>query len=188
MDHDVRIRHITEGDWDDIVALEAGTYADGALSEGRAALRSRARSSPATCFVLEVGRQLAGYVLSLPYPVGQYPDLDREEEVVFHSRNLHLHDLVVGEAHRGDGLAGELLRRVTTAACAKRYQRISLVSVGGSEGFWSARGFHALREIALPASYGPDAVYMSMPVAADPRPDRRGPSTIRRADHPRMTK
>jgi GNAT superfamily N-acetyltransferase len=164
MANDVRIRHIREDDWDGIVALEAGAYTDSALSEERAALESRARASPATCFVLDFEQRMAGYVLALPYPRFQYPDLSRMEEVAFRSRNLHLHDLVIAEGFRGRGLAKQLLQHLTATAGSRSYERISLIAVGGSETFWSANGFNAHREVELSKGYGADAVYMSKPV------------------------
>ncbi|MFF2963494.1 GNAT family N-acetyltransferase [Streptomyces sp. NPDC057963] len=173
MIHDVRIRHISEGDWDGITALEAGVYAKDGLSEGRAALRSKAHASPATCFALDVERRLAGYLLALPYPVSEYPDLNRTEGVVFHSRNLHLHDLVVAEESRGRGLAKRLLRHVMGTAAAKGYEEISLVAVSGSDTFWSANGYTARHEVAPPAGYGADAVYMSRTVPGGGRTGKK---------------
>jgi ribosomal protein S18 acetylase RimI-like enzyme len=164
MGHDVRIRHISDGDWSGIVALEASAYTDSALSEDRAALESRARASPATCFVLDCVQQIAGYLLALPYPMLQYPDLTRPEEIIFRSRNLHLHDLVIAENFRGRGLAKQLLHHLTATAGSKKYERISLIAVAGSETFWSANGYNAHHEVALPKSYGANAVYMSKAV------------------------
>ncbi|MCX4677181.1 GNAT family N-acetyltransferase [Streptomyces sp. NBC_01433] len=163
---DMRVRHIRDSDWDGIVALEAGAYTDSSLSEGRAALESRAWASPATCFVLEGGlpegeRRIAGYVLALPYPMYQYPDLARSEDVIFRSRNLHLHDLVIAEEFRGRGLAKRLLRPLTESARSMSYERISLIAVEGNESFWSANGYHPHPHVTLPGTYGTDAVYMS---------------------------
>jgi len=168
MGHGVRIRHISDGDWDGIVALEASAYTDNALSEERAALESRARSSPSTCFVLDFEERLAGYVLALPYPMFQYPDLTRVEESAFHSRNLHLHDLVIAEGLRRRGFARQLLHQLTVTARSSMYERISLIAVGGSETFWSANGYDAHHEVALPGSYGTNAVYMSRAVQRGP--------------------
>ncbi|WP_406277757.1 GNAT family N-acetyltransferase [Embleya sp. NBC_00896] len=164
MASDVHIRRITDDDWNGIVALEAGAYTDSALSEERAALESRARASPATCFVLECDRRLAGYVLALPYPMFRYPDPTRREEIAFRSPNLHLHDLVIAENLRGRGLAKRLLRHLTTTAGSRAHERISLIAVGGSETFWSTNGYKAHHEVELPSSYGPNAVYMSRAV------------------------
>jgi ribosomal protein S18 acetylase RimI-like enzyme len=157
----IRIRQISECDWDGIAALEAGTYSGSGLSEGRVALESRAYASPATCFVLEAGQQVAGYVLSLPYPEFQYPDLTRAEKLSFHSPNLHLHDLVIADDFRGRGFGKRLLHHLTETAEAKMYRRISLVAVGGSNTFWSANGYHAHPELTLPGGYGANALYMS---------------------------
>jgi GNAT superfamily N-acetyltransferase len=162
MTRNVRVRRIADGDWDEIVVLEAATYAARGLSEGRAALESKARVSPATCFALDVGPRLAGYLLALPYPEGAFPGLAQRERVVFASRKLHLHDLVIAEDLRGRGLGKRLFGELTTGARGQGYEQISLVAVGGSDTFWSANGFTARDGIADPAGYGPDSVYMTM--------------------------
>lgn len=169
---ETRIRRIAEADWAGIVELEAKAYAELGISEGRAALESKARVSPPTCFVAEFGRQVAGYVLALPYPPSRYPDLDASDEgdsahVDGRADNLHLHDMVVAEELRGRGLAKRMLRRLTATARELMYERISLVAVGGSASFWAAQGFRPHAEVEVSASYGPDAVYMSKPVEVD---------------------
>ncbi len=111
MDHHLRIRAVAAADWPGVAALEATAYGDSSLLEGRAALESRGRASPSTCLVLHLDGQLAGYVLALPYPAFRYPDLSRPERTVFRSPNLHLHDLVVAEPLRGQGLGSRLLHR-----------------------------------------------------------------------------
>ncbi|MBZ4320930.1 GNAT family N-acetyltransferase [Streptomyces sp. SCA2-4] len=166
----IRVRGIAERDWDAVVALEADAYTALGLSEGRAALRSRADASPDTCFVLDVDSRPAGYLLALPYPAFRCPDLTRPEAPdgpADPSANLHLHDIVVAPHLRRRGLARHLLLHLTRTARAREHERISLVSVGGSEAFWSARGFTAHPDVALPDGYGPHAVYMSRPVPAD---------------------
>lgn len=191
----VQIRHITEADWDGIVAMESRAYTGLGLSEGRAALRSRAGVSPSTCFVLDVGSGPAGYLLALPYPAFRYPDLERAEEAVLPphpgpaSRNLHLHDIVITEDLRGRGLAQRLLHHLTLTARARGYERISLIAIDRIDTFWSARGFTAHPGIS-PGGYGTNAVYMSKAVPADqgaqPEPTGvvpRGPSApTKRAD------
>ncbi|MFD3734439.1 GNAT family N-acetyltransferase [Streptomyces sp. NPDC058632] len=169
----LRVRTLTEGDWPRVAALEAEVYAPAGLSEGREALESRGRSSPATCFVLETGDRIAGYVLALPYPPSRYPDLERPEEESFTSSpHLHLHDLVVADDLRGRGLGSRLVRHLTATA-RQRYEEVSLVAVGGTENFWARHGFRPDRRVELPASYGENAVYMSSPVPGGPggRPD-----------------
>jgi predicted N-acetyltransferase YhbS len=156
------VRPIADHDWPGIVALEAETYGGCGLSEDPAALASRA--SRTMSFVLDDGGEITGYLLALPYPHLRWPDLERAEETVFESANLHLHDIVVAGAHRRTGLGGRLLRNLLTAARAQAYEMISLVSVAGSRTFWSAQGFRPQSQIAPPAGYGPDATYMSRPI------------------------
>ncbi|MET8579926.1 GNAT family N-acetyltransferase [Streptomyces collinus] len=157
------IRGLTEADWPQVAALEAGAYADTALTEGEDALRSRAPEG--TCFVLDRGGRIAGYVLALPYPMFRCPDLTRPEAAAHRSANLHLHDLVVGAPLRRRGLGSALVRHLTQAAGARGFRTISLIAVGGKEPFWRANGYRAHAGVRLPAGYGADAVYMSARVA-----------------------
>ncbi|MFT2016112.1 GNAT family N-acetyltransferase [Streptomyces sp. 796.1] len=195
-----QIRPIAEADWPGIAALESRTYAPLGLSEGEAALRSRARLSPGTCAVLDHAGAPAGYVVALPYPPFRCPDLaaveggdgdaagadteaaGTEADAARRpgpARNLHLHDLVIAPEHRGRGLAARLLRQVWASARAAGYERISLVAVGGSAPFWAGQGFGPRPEVPLPDSYGTDAHYMSAPVPASrthpPDPPPPGP-------------
>ncbi|CAM5562619.1 GNAT family N-acetyltransferase [Streptomyces violaceorubidus] len=166
----VRVRLLADGDWDAVVALERDAYTGLGLSEGRAALESRAAASPDTCFVVDVGARTAGYLLALPYPPHRFPDLTRREAEAargaFEPGNLHLHDIVVSPGLRRRGLARQLLHRLTATARARGDERISLVAVGGTERFWSARGFTAEPGVVPVGAYGDGAVYMSRPVAA----------------------
>ncbi|MFE9331547.1 GNAT family N-acetyltransferase [Streptomyces sp. NPDC006925] len=186
-DANVRIRPIVEGDWDALAELERDAYGSIGLSEGRAALQARANASPATCFTLDLGLRTVGYVLALPYPAFRYPGLERTDEashtVPSAAGNLHLHDIVVAGPLRRRGLAQHLLRHLGRIARARGDERISLVSVGGSEGFWSARGFVPHPHVVPAGSgYGLGAVYMSKPVRAPGTPSaprsapRRGPA------------
>jgi GNAT superfamily N-acetyltransferase len=180
MSHDVRIRHVSDGDWGGLVALEAGAYAAIGLSEARTALESRVRASPNTCFVLDLGHRLAGYLLALPYPMFAYPDLTRTEEIPAtgsaRSGNLHLHDLVIAESLRGRGLAKTLVHHLIATARSDGYEQISLVAVNGSDTFWAANGFVARPGVVPTGDYGPDSVYMSRAVQAD-RPDNSMPTS-----------
>ncbi|MER6163546.1 GNAT family N-acetyltransferase [Streptomyces violaceorubidus] len=177
MTEPVRVRALADGDWDAVVALERDAYTGLGLSEGRAALQSRAAASPETCYVVDVGARTAGYLLALPYPPHRYPDLTRTEAArgAPEPGNLHLHDIVVAPELRRRGLARHLLHRLTDTARARGDGRISLVAVGGTERFWSARGFVAEPGVVPAGAYGDGAVYMSRPVAAT-RPTRVRPS------------
>ncbi|WP_428956405.1 GNAT family N-acetyltransferase [Streptomyces sp. cg35] len=162
MNDAVRIRGIAERDWTAIAALEARAYTRLGLTEGQAALRARRDTSPDTCFALHLGGRLGGYALALPYPHGAYPGLGRAGRATAPTRNLHLHDLVIAPELRRRGLARKLLRHLFTAARSHAYDHVSLVSVGGTEAFWSARGFTPHPGVVTPGEYGANAVYMSL--------------------------
>ncbi|WP_457029949.1 GNAT family N-acetyltransferase [Kitasatospora sp. P5_F3] len=143
------------------MALEARAYAESGLSEGSEALRSRAAVSPGTCFALEYDGQFGGYLLALPYPLGQCPDLSLAETAGFASGNLHAHDFVITEELRGRGLTPHFVRQIEAAARARGFERLSMVAVQRSHVLWARLGYTAHREVALPESYGTEAVYMS---------------------------
>ncbi|MFE7593817.1 GNAT family N-acetyltransferase [Kitasatospora sp. NPDC057512] len=164
MGGDLRIRLLADGDWDAVVALEYDAYAADGLSEGREALQSRALGSPETCFVLEQGGTVRGYLLSLPYPPLRCPDLARAEDAVHESGNLHVHDLVIAEDLRGREVALGFIRHFRERAEELGFERISMVAVRGADILLRLLGYRAHREVAVPASYGRRAVYMSMPV------------------------
>ncbi|MFJ6619455.1 GNAT family N-acetyltransferase [Kitasatospora sp. NPDC091335] len=164
MSEDLRIRLLADGDWDAVVALEHDAYAADGLSEGREALQSRALGSPETCFVLEHHGAVRGYLLSLPYPPLRCPDLAHPEDGAFASDNLHVHDLVIAEELRGREVALGFIRHFRSHAEELGYERISMVAVRGADILLRLLGYRAHREVAVPASYGRRAVYMSMPV------------------------
>ncbi|MFB7945977.1 GNAT family N-acetyltransferase [Kitasatospora phosalacinea] len=161
------IRQLADGDWDAVVALEHDAYAADGLSEGREALQSRAQRSPGTCFVLEQcgTGAVRGYLLSLPYPPLRCPDLAvAEAGEAFATDNLHVHDLVLAEELRGRELAANLMEHVQARAAAEGFAQVSMVAVRGSDILLRFYGYRAHREVAVPASYGRRAVYMSRPV------------------------
>ncbi|MFF7340879.1 GNAT family N-acetyltransferase [Streptomyces sp. NPDC008163] len=154
------IRPLREEDWEEVVALERRAYSAGGLSEGEEALRSRHRASPQTCFVLDADGAFGGYLLALPYPLGRCPDLSLAEEGGTVGGNLHLHDLAIAERVRGRGLARRMQEHLEAAGWAARYRTLSLVAVHGTGVMWSGLGYRLRPGTPLPASYGPDAVYM----------------------------
>jgi ornithine decarboxylase len=165
-----RVRPIREEDWRHVARIEHETYAPLGLSEGESALRAWARISPETCFVLEHGGAVAGYVLALPHPPGEPPALGRPAAPAAEAAppaHLHLHDLALDPAVRGGGLSKLLLRRLENTAAARVIETVGLVSVGGSDGFWAAAGFEVRPGVPVPEGYGERSVYMTKAVEVD---------------------
>jgi ornithine decarboxylase len=164
-----RVRAIREEDWPRIAEIEHEAYAPLGLSEGESTLREWARISPETCFVLELEREVAGYVLALPHPSGEPPALGRpvaaDDDAT--RADLHLHDLALAGTARGKGHAKLLRQRLEREAAARMFETIGLVSVGGSRGFWAASGFEIRDDVAVPEGYGGEPVYMSKSVEVD---------------------
>lgn len=166
----MRFRDIAQQDWPAIAALESAAYTEHGLSEGVRALRSRA-GFPATCFVVEDGREVVGYSIALPYPFGSYPDLhcsesDRPGPAGERPDNLHWHDIVIAPGHRDRGVLRAFLPQLTTVARKLGFRRISLVSVLDNEQRWSRLGFKARRDIPVGDAYGAQGVYMTRVIAA----------------------
>jgi GNAT superfamily N-acetyltransferase len=152
------LRPLAEADWPGVAALESATYSPLGLSEDPSLLRSRAGDG--TSFVLSLDSGIAGYVLALPCPYGQVPDLASASSES-PSADLHLHDLAVAAEHRRSGLGSRLAGHLLSVARERAFSRVSLVSVGGSGAFWTRHGFHPRPEVPAPAGYGPGATYMS---------------------------
>ncbi|MER5355435.1 GNAT family N-acetyltransferase [Kitasatospora sp. NPDC002551] len=161
---DVTFRRLAEDDWDTVVELESAAYTADGLSEGREALYSRAQASPETCYVAERDGKVVGYLLSLPYPLYQCPDLSSPEQAAFDSTNLHVHDLVITEELRGRDLALRFIRHLRDEARRRGFDRISMVAVRRTDILLALLGYRAHRDVTVPPCYGARAVYMSMPV------------------------
>jgi GNAT superfamily N-acetyltransferase len=156
----VLTRPLVEPDWPHIAGLEAATYRELGLSEGLAALRSRAGAG--TSFVLEVDGAVAGYLLALPYPYGRFPDLATLDAGPSPVADLHLHDMAVAAEHRRAGLGTRLAGHLLRVARELGYERVSLVALDGRDAFWARRGFVPQPSVPAPTGYGPGATYMSL--------------------------
>ena len=75
-----------------------------------------------------------------------------------------MHDLVIAEELRGREIAEEFMRYLQARAAELEFEQISMVAVRGTDILLRLLGYRANREVAVPASYGRRAVYMSMPV------------------------
>lgn len=106
-----------------------------------------------------------GYVIALPWMLGDIPDLDGVEySVPIHADGLCIHDLAVSPSARRAGTANQLLKAVLATARERGYKRVFLVAIQGASTYWQRHGFKVMQvDEALRrdlSAYGEDAVYM----------------------------
>ena len=154
----MRWRAMEAGDLDGVVAVARIAFPD--HPEGRACFEERLALAPASCFVLEGERGVAGYLIAYPWPRGAIPPLDTLLGGLPKSReSWYLHDLALLPEARGGGNARAGLALLFDQLDAP----IALVSVNESAAFWQAQGFVPQDSPELRAklsSYGPGARYM----------------------------
>ncbi|WP_404335478.1 GNAT family N-acetyltransferase [Sphingomonas sp. MMS12-HWE2-04] len=145
---------MTAGDLDGVVAVAAVAFPD--HPEGRACFAERLALAPETCFVLQGGEGVAGYLIAYPWPLGSIPPLDTLLGSLPADRAAwYLHDLALLPEARGTGQAAAGLALLF----ARIGGSIALVSVNESAAFWRSHGF-VETELASLSSYGPHARYM----------------------------
>lgn len=153
----------------DIPGLMAiAAVAHPALPESEAVFAERLRLFPAGCRTLVGGDdRLHGYVLSHPWQGAAPVPLDTMIATLPpQPAALYLHDLALLPTARGSGAAGEVVYYLLDLARGLHLQRVSLVAVSGSAGFWARQGFQALDAVAPSElqAYGEDAVFMVQPL------------------------
>jgi len=126
--------------------------------EPRAALASRFKQGPASCFVAEQGARLAAYVFAHPW-LGAAPVLHRPLPVIDAPDHLFLHDLAVAPDARGSGAGRVLVEAVMEAARALALPEVRLVAIAGADDFWLRQGWKPTLG-ALDRSYGVGARLM----------------------------
>ena len=100
-------------------------------------------------YVLDVGK-VVGYLISHPYRRDTYPPLNTLIGKIPDPDTWYIHDLAILPEFRGRGMVRPVLEQVKALALAQGFRELSLVSVYGSEVFWSKMGFR----LANQANYG----------------------------------
>lgn len=123
-----------------------------------------------TCWVAEAEGQVAAYLVALPTHETALPALHADDwQPPAHPTLLYLHDMAVGPALRGMGVAHSLLDAARRAARQRRLAELALVAVQGSVPFWARHGFvvdpaPAAWVRAKLTTFGGDARYMTQPL------------------------
>lgn len=159
-----KLRPMQEGDIPAVMRIQADAYAAEVL-EDEAVIRSRLVRCPQLAWVAEDEQGLCAYLFAYHSQVGQVTPLDGEFQAYAEPNCLYLHDLAVAARAAGRGIGPALVRHNLEQASGSRLRYSALVSVQGSEAFWSRQGYQPhealdARQQAHLASYGIPAVYM----------------------------
>ena len=101
-------------------------------------------------YVLEA-EKVVGYLISHPYRRDTYPPLNTLiRKIPEDPDTWYIHDLAILPEFRGRGMVRPVLEEVKALAWAQGIKELSLVSVYGSEKFWTKMGFR----LANQANYG----------------------------------
>jgi GNAT superfamily N-acetyltransferase len=138
----------------EVERIGAVVHAD--LTEPETVIAERLRLFPAGCLMTR-----GGYVIAHPSRIGEPPPLGALLGALPDDANaLHLHDVALLPALRGQGLGGIAVRRVLELAVRQRLTHVSLVAVHGTPPYWARSGFAEAPSLVSLASYGADARYM----------------------------
>ncbi|MGH8493748.1 MAG: GNAT family N-acetyltransferase [Moraxellaceae bacterium] len=157
------LRHLQERDLPAVMRLQAQAYPD--LAESPAAIRSRMERAAQWCWVAEAGDDICAYLLTHPWQDIQPPAWNEPlPRLPTHGSRFYIHDLALGHAARGSGLAKNLISTALTQAKRAGFHEARLIAVQNSVVFWQRQGFHAQssnREMQVVLqSYGQDACLM----------------------------
>jgi len=120
---------------------------------------------PLGCLCLQ-GEQgaIGGYVISHPWRLGSPPALNTPIPTLPEQPNsYYLHDIALLPQYQGKGYARKVLQKLEALCRESGLDNITLLSVGGADGFWRGMGFEDISHLTSAeklASYGNSAVYM----------------------------
>lgn len=159
------IKPINEDSWNDILRIQEEAYSDIVLEDINI-LKNKWRCSPHTCCVYsdQKGRVLA-YLLAHPWASNEPPKLN-EITPASNSQTLFIHDLALSKEGRGKNIGTRLVQSLIDNANTLKFEKILLVSVQNTTGFWVKLGFVKLPSKNVCLSYGENAQLMMLKLSA----------------------
>ena len=160
-------RLMTTADIPEVDAIGEVVHPD--FPEDIAVMENRQALFPQGCFVAQGEDKLLGYAISHPSVIGEPAPLDTIIKLPENADCLFLHDIALSEDARGLGLGSQIVPLLTKATKDAGVNRLGLVSVNNSLGFWQSQGFTVLtpddKLKAKLKTYGEDAAYMVLAIA-----------------------
>jgi len=155
-------RLMTAADIPEVDAISEVVHPD--FPEDIAVMENRQTLFPQGCFVAQGTDNLLGYAISHPSVIGEPAPLNTIIKLPGNADCLFLHDIALAEASRGLGLGSQIVPLLTKTAKEAGFDRLGLVSVNNSLGFWQSQGFKVLtpdeKLRTKLETYGEDAAYM----------------------------
>jgi GNAT superfamily N-acetyltransferase len=153
----LKVRNLVFEDLPSLLKLQEEAYIQELLETERAFQR-KIEVFPDGCLCAEKEGQIHAYVMSHPWRGGEEVEIDARDLVIPDPPDCYyIHDLVVDQSCRGEGVAGLLVKRVFEVAGRNGLSRIVLVAVQNSEQFWGHYGFQPVRKLSygrnVPATY-----------------------------------
>jgi len=154
------ITEISEDSWSGIFSIQEEAYTS-VPPEELHVLKSKWIASPETCFTFQSENQeIQGYLLAHEWSSNEPPKLFEELPKDSFGTILFLHDLAVSNNARGVGVGKQLAMKLLNCAQTKQFEKVLLVAVQNSDGFWSSLGFSEIVNVPICKSYGCNAKLM----------------------------
>lgn len=126
--------------------------------ESRQSFENKLRAAPDACLLAELDGKPVGYCVALWATCGRPPKLDESAYAAIAPLGLHLHDIALDPAARGQGLVAAALLRLSRLAGPSK---LSLVAVEGTQALWRRHGFVEEQiDETVRSTYGDQAIYM----------------------------
>lgn len=159
-------RLMVPGDLDVVNPLSDALHPD--FPEHPGVFIERMRLFPAGCFTYQHGNTIGGYCLAHPWRRSSPPRLNRLiEQIPANAATLFVHDIGLRPA-RGIATLRVLVDLLIGVARDYSLDTIDGVAVHGTSPIWKALGYAPVCDTALSRivrnAYGPDAIYMRLPL------------------------
>ena len=160
------IQKIQECNWDEILHIQEEAYRE-IGSEELSVLKDKREHSPSTCLVsISKAKEVQGYLLAHPWSGKEPPKLFKALPKISEPDCLYLHDMAISSKFRGVGLGTKLIEHLFSIVKSQQVNKVMLVAVQGSCGFWANNGFNVVADVRVDSSYGNDAVLMETLIPA----------------------
>lgn len=141
MSHDIPVRPMQADDIDGVLQVQQQAYG-AACHESAAVLLARWQRAPSCCLVAGAAGEVLAYIFSHPWHQVVPPRLHQMLPAVPpDSDRWFVHDLAVGRAARGQGLALRLWQQARHAAAQLGCRDSLLVALQEAHGFWLRQGY-----------------------------------------------